>query len=405
LNVYDVSCQELLQKINRVFTANNQVLVGGVFHAGVEVYGREYHYGATEDERTGVGFIVPRLNPQHTYRATVPMGTTALNKEDVHCLILEMVLRWRGPAYNLIHNNCLDFANAFLAELGLRRIPGWVDRAQRTAVSLTTAVEVARSISAEDVQSQAAEALENLRRDSAKVLEKVRLGEPLFDEAQVQQVQAKAAEIGERAQESMQALGASLWQWGQDLSGNTGAGGGDGEKIGEKAQALKASFLEWGQEVQKTAQLGLGIEAPQERRRPTPKDGATGILAEEKRGTAGMIRAAEDNVIRQGLLADDDEDDLFAQSWRDAAPAPLAAAPTRAPKVAPQIQEAPAEWLSMVSTGPVTAPAAGRPTNSVGSAPGTVDLLSGDLAAPGPALAPESSSNGNLAWTAADLLS
>lgn len=136
VHVYDVGDEELIKKVNRVTTVNNRVLIGGVYHAGVEVFGKEWGYGFTEDEGTGVCFVAPRCNPQHTYKATAVLGETALSEEDVERLLVRLASEWRGADYDFIHLNCCDFANALCLELGVGRIPGWVDRLGRTASKL-----------------------------------------------------------------------------------------------------------------------------------------------------------------------------------------------------------------------------------------------------------------------------
>merc|ERR1719356_746111 len=73
VHVYDVGDEELVKKVNRISTVSDKVLIGGVFHAGVEVYGREWGYGFTEDG-SGVYYCDPRCNTQHTYKATVNLG-------------------------------------------------------------------------------------------------------------------------------------------------------------------------------------------------------------------------------------------------------------------------------------------------------------------------------------------
>jgi len=234
LNVYDVSDTEVIQRINRFTTANNAVLVGGVFHGGVEVYGREWSYGCTEDRRTGVGAVPPRCHPQHTYRSTVHIGNTNLSREEVGALLARLAAAWPGNEYSLIHRNCINFCNALLQELGLRRVPGWVDRAARAASQVDTAVRLLRGVSADQVkdhleahvsevhgavQGQLAEALEAADKARAELVEKV-----LPDLAQADPI-AKAAELGERAQEQVSALASNLWAWTQDLSGQLAADG------------------------------------------------------------------------------------------------------------------------------------------------------------------------------------
>mmetsp|Transcript_20738 Transcript_20738/g.44239 ORF Transcript_20738/g.44239 Transcript_20738/m.44239 type:complete len:469 (-) Transcript_20738:264-1670(-) len=386
LNVYDVGGNELLHKINRATTGNNSVLIGGVFHAGVEVYGTEWGYGSTEEDRTGIGAHHPRMNQQHTYRATVPMGNTKLKPKEVNALLTRMTREWRGNEYDLIHNNCLSFCNALMKELGLGRIPGWIDRASRTASKLDKAVKLVRTISADDV-------IEKIKRDSAEVLE-------------VETVQAKAMEIGEKAQETVQAFGAGLWQWGQELTrkGVGDDGGGLGEKVldfrekaQEQAQAIQANLFQWGQELQQTNLLqpwGNAASQPQAARRSQRRQVGVGqgsgikewqredtaveadplpslseSMGGDERGTKGFIQAREEQFLKVGLLAEDDEDEDFglfsADNSSQVPAAPRVPPQRRARPPARPIVEAPADWLSGDTAGPMAAPA--------------VDLLSGQV--------------------------
>lgn len=154
LNVYDVGDNETVNKINEIFTGSGNVLLAGIFHGGVEVFGEEWSYGFCEEGRTGVCMCHPRLHPQHSYKNTTVMGETSLSKAEIKAVLERMQKEWPGSQYNLIHNNCINFCNAFLAELGLRRVPGWVDRAARAASNVNNAVQSLQSIRAEDVQGQ-----------------------------------------------------------------------------------------------------------------------------------------------------------------------------------------------------------------------------------------------------------
>jgi len=243
LNVYDVSDNDLVQKINRVTTANNNVLVGGVFHAGVEVYGKEHCYGATEEGCTGVGCVRPRLHPQHTYRTTVPMGETKFSEGEVEAIVTALAKVWLGSDYDLIRCNCISFCNALLNKLGLRRVPGWVDRAARAATFIDDASKMAvegtreavRRVSTvkSDLEVQLPSALESLRRHSTRVFdatatEAVTTEVPkAFETFRLES--AKLVELAHRqtqplreaAEEHAQAVSSSLWQWGQDLCDGT----------------------------------------------------------------------------------------------------------------------------------------------------------------------------------------
>lgn len=133
LNVYDIGGSEFLSGINRVSTVNNSLLIGGVFHAGVQLYGREWCYNYTDDGSTGLTVLRPRKDPDHIYRTTVPLGKTSLSFQQVRLVVTRLAKEWKGEDYHIFHKNCLDFCNAFCSELGVGRIPGWIDRFGRTA--------------------------------------------------------------------------------------------------------------------------------------------------------------------------------------------------------------------------------------------------------------------------------
>merc|ERR1719210_1490839 len=90
LNVYDLGDSEACRSINLVSTANNNLLLGGLFHGSIEVFGVEWCYGSTDDDRSGVSSVPPRTHPQHKYRTTVPLGSTQLNETEVNALLQRM---------------------------------------------------------------------------------------------------------------------------------------------------------------------------------------------------------------------------------------------------------------------------------------------------------------------------
>lgn len=144
LNVYDVGAAELVQKINRWGTMNDRVLLGGVFHVGVQAYGHEYSYGFIEHAGdSGVCDCPPRCNPQHTYKCTVDLGVTERSEDAVSALVQQMAMSalWEGCVYDLLHHNCLHFARALCTELGVRRMPNWLDRFGRAAVRIQNVTE------------------------------------------------------------------------------------------------------------------------------------------------------------------------------------------------------------------------------------------------------------------------
>eukprot|EP00929_Paragymnodinium_shiwhaense_P065284 TRINITY_DN32742_c0_g1_i1.p1 TRINITY_DN32742_c0_g1~~TRINITY_DN32742_c0_g1_i1.p1 ORF type:complete len:498 (+),score=72.24 TRINITY_DN32742_c0_g1_i1:144-1637(+) len=144
LNVYDLGGDDRVQALNR--TMVGAVNVGGLFHAAVEVFGVEYCYGmSVSGKDAGVVSLPPRADPYHTYHATVPLGPTSLRPHEVRALIERMEGEWPLSAYDLLEHNCLTFCNAFADELGVKQIPGWVDRAPRMASSIMNTVNMALS--------------------------------------------------------------------------------------------------------------------------------------------------------------------------------------------------------------------------------------------------------------------
>lgn len=133
LNVYDLGDTDTFTFINRLSTVNNNVLLGGVFHTSVAVYSVEWCYGYTDDGTTGVDHLPPRSLRTHTYRTTVPLGCTPLSNDEVDGLIARLSEKWPGAAYDVLHKNCMTFAEELLQELQVRRMPRWVTRASHTA--------------------------------------------------------------------------------------------------------------------------------------------------------------------------------------------------------------------------------------------------------------------------------
>jgi hypothetical protein len=142
VNIYDLGSDELGKTINKVSTMNDAVMVGGVFHGGIEVYGFEWSFARIDGSTTGVWRTLPRMELGHSYRATMPLGTCKLSQGEVWQLLDRLSKEWPSEGYDLLRRNCLSFCNAFCDELGVRRIPGWVDRAPRAAslVLDTTAI-------------------------------------------------------------------------------------------------------------------------------------------------------------------------------------------------------------------------------------------------------------------------
>lgn len=99
----------------------------GAFHTGVEVFGREWSFGMSEDWRTGVTWCPPGKNPDHTFRETLAMGYTKCTFVDFTHILNEMKQEWKGSSYSLLTRNCHHFSDALCLRLGVGSLPPWIN--------------------------------------------------------------------------------------------------------------------------------------------------------------------------------------------------------------------------------------------------------------------------------------
>lgn len=122
IHVYDLGHSSLVQRFNG---AARRV---GLFHSGVEVYGVEWHFGfCWEETAPGVTSVPPRGNEEHTYRETIPMGATRLERREVQELLVMLRKKWLGCSYDLFRRNCNHFTDFFCRLLGCGPAPLWID--------------------------------------------------------------------------------------------------------------------------------------------------------------------------------------------------------------------------------------------------------------------------------------
>lgn len=148
LHVYDCASEK---------SNNLQYLVfqHGVFHASVEVYGREWTFGGCGMD----SLSPPGRDPNYpNHRERLCQGCTRLSEQQVFELIGNLQRKWKGRHYDLLTKNCCHFAQELLAELGVQPMPKWVNRAANDAVNeaVATAARVGITGTARAVVSRAA---------------------------------------------------------------------------------------------------------------------------------------------------------------------------------------------------------------------------------------------------------
>lgn len=119
LNVYSIS------PINYFF----QILGLGIFHSGVEVLEREYSFGSTDRDYSGVIAIRPG-SLGFALKEKIYLGNTLLTPDEIRYLAYLISYIWRGLSYDPFSKNC-NFFTKFFSECLLKSsvdFPNYINR-------------------------------------------------------------------------------------------------------------------------------------------------------------------------------------------------------------------------------------------------------------------------------------
>lgn len=136
LHIYDVGHSSWIAGLNST-TAS----FGGLFHAGVEIYGREFSFGGSRQQNVcGIFPCKPRGCVLHTYRESIYLGDCHLGRSHVSSILKQMRAEWPSLHYSMLRKNCCHFCNEFAIELGVGVIPSWTFRLANVGAALHDAI-------------------------------------------------------------------------------------------------------------------------------------------------------------------------------------------------------------------------------------------------------------------------
>ncbi len=112
----------------------------GIYHTGVEVYGREYSFaGHYYTESTGLRESQPHDTSwlhDAIFKERVLVGHTTYTQPQVRALFTELKPDYLGPSYNVLDRNCNHFTQRFLRLLTQKDLPDYVNRVMNIAAKV-----------------------------------------------------------------------------------------------------------------------------------------------------------------------------------------------------------------------------------------------------------------------------
>jgi len=122
LHIYDVSPN--LMEVNQALF---QIMGGGVFHAGVELFGQEWSYRNQRTAGTGIYNHKPLNAPGALHCMSLSMGMTEMSEETFYLFLQSFAQEWPTSDYHFLRNNCCHFSKALCVSLGCgSNFPDWL---------------------------------------------------------------------------------------------------------------------------------------------------------------------------------------------------------------------------------------------------------------------------------------
>jgi len=120
LNVYDLD-----DRVTKNLNIALKPVASGAYHAAVEIFGREWSFGAGLDG-TGVFCCEPRGCDAHSFREAIPMGNAEVSEDQFLQLLEDISREWQSASYNLLRRNCCHFSVALCDRLKVGPAPAWL---------------------------------------------------------------------------------------------------------------------------------------------------------------------------------------------------------------------------------------------------------------------------------------
>lgn len=132
LRIYSLTKRSFMYQVNKALRKAGV----GVWHAGVEIHGREWSYAAGGDSGSGIRDFDPGCDPDHEHYEAIHMGQLRCTMSEVRDIVHDMAPEWQVSSYDTINHNCVHFVDAFLKKLGHEGAPDWLMRSTGIAAAV-----------------------------------------------------------------------------------------------------------------------------------------------------------------------------------------------------------------------------------------------------------------------------